>query len=75
MNSVYYERHRLLGINIAYYRNLKNMSQEQLADQLNADQSHVSRIERADVGISLDRLYKIADILEIEPYLLLKPKE
>lgn len=75
MDPAYYERHRLLGINIAYYRNAKNLSQYQLSDKLNIDASHMSKIERAAVGISLDRLYRIADILEVEPYLLLKPKE
>lgn len=75
MSPAYRERHRLLGRNIAYYRNMKDLSQYQLANQIGIDASHLSRIERAVVGISLDRLYKIADILEIEPYLLLKPKD
>ena len=53
MNSAYHRLYRTLGINIAYYRNMKDMSQEQLGDRLEIDQSHVSKIERASIGISI----------------------
>ena len=72
MNSAYHRLYRTLGINIAYYR---NMNQEQLGDRLEIDQSHVSKIERASIGISMDMLCDIAKELEVEPYLLLKPKD
>lgn len=75
MNPAYREIYRVLGLNIAYYRNLRNMSQEQLGDKLDFEQSYVSRIERAAVGISMDTLCDIAKALNVEPYLLLKPKD
>lgn len=75
MDPAYREKYRVMGLNIAYYRNLREMSQEQLGDKLGFVQSYVSRIERASVGISMDKLFRIAEILNIEPYLLLKPKE
>ena len=75
MKSAFLKVNKLVGLNIAYYRNLRNMSQEQLGDRLNIDQSHVSRIERAAIGISMDMLCSIAKELEVEPYLLLKPKD
>ena len=75
MNSAYHRLYRTLGINIAYYRNMKDMSQEQLGDRLEIDQSHVSKIERASIGISMDMLCDIAKELGVEPYLLLKPKD
>lgn len=75
MDPAYHKIYRIMGLNIAYYRNLRNMSQEQLGDKLNFEQSYVSRIERANVGISMDTLCKIAEILNVEPYLLLKPKD
>ena len=37
MNSAYHRLYRTLGINIAYYRNMKDMSQEQLGDRLEID--------------------------------------
>lgn len=51
------------------------MTQEQLGDKLNMEQSHISKIERAAVGISMDTLCDIARELNVEPYLLLKPKD
>lgn len=75
MNPVYHEVFRIMGLNIAYYRNLRGMSQEQLGDKLDFEQSYVSKIERANVGISMDTLCDIAKALNVEPYLLLKPKE
>lgn len=75
MNPVYHEIFRVMGLNIAYYRNLRGMSQEQLGDILDFEQSYVSKIERAGVGISMDTLCDIAKALNVEPYLLLKPKD
>lgn len=75
MNPVYHEIFRVMGLNIAYYRNLREMSQEQLGDILDFEQSYVSKIERAAVGISMDTLCDIAKALNVEPYLLLKPKD
>ena len=75
MKSEFSEFYRILGLNIAYYRNLRGLSQEQLGEKLDIEQPHVSKIERAAIGISMDMLYAIAVALDVEPYLLLKPKE
>ncbi len=75
MKAAYYEIYRIMGLNIAYYRNLRGFSQEQLGDKLSIEQSHVSKIERAAIGISMDMLCDIAKALDVEPYLLLKPKD
>lgn len=75
MKEKYHEVYRIMGLNIAYYRNLRGMTQEQLGDKLNMEQSHISKIERAAVGISMDTLCDIARELNVEPYLLLKPKD
>lgn len=70
MNKEYLEKYKLVGLNIAYYRRLKNFTQESLAEALDIDQTHLSKIERASVGISLDNIFKIADVLDIEVYKL-----
>ena len=75
MDSAHFKIYRLTGLNIAYYRNLRGMTQEQLGDKLNMEKSHISKIERAAVGISMDTLCDIARELNVEPYLLLKPKD
>lgn len=74
MNPAYHEFYRVMGLNIAYYRNLKDLSQEQLGDRLGLPQSHISKIERAAAGISMDMLCAIAEALDVPPHKLLEPK-
>ena len=50
------------------------MSQEKLAEELNISRQHLASIEAPNMnrGVSLELLFNIAAVLEIEPYLLLK---
>ena len=70
MLEEYKGRYRTLGLNIAYYRKLRGLTQEQLAEKAGIERSRVSKTEIAWIGISLDMVYKIADALEVEPYKL-----
>jgi len=70
MIDKYLDRYRTLGLNIAYYRGKRRLSQEQLAEKAGVDRSRISKTEIAWAGTSLDVIYKIADALEIEPYKL-----
>lgn len=56
-----------LGLNIAYYRKLKGMTQLQLAEAVNISRTHMSNIEAPNIptSVSLDALFDIAEILEI----------
>ena len=65
-----YEKYRRLGLNIAYYRKLRGLSQMQLAEMVNISRTHMSRIEIAECGVSLDVLFRITKQLEIEDYQL-----
>lgn len=67
MRKEYAEQYKYLGLTIAYHRKLKGMTQEQLAEEVGIDQTHLSKIERAAVGLSLDLLFAIADSLDVEP--------
>ncbi len=69
-----WERMQDLYYAIGYYRKRKGMSQEELAEALDISRQHLASIEapNMDRGLSLNLLFKIADALEIEPYLLLK---
>lgn len=69
------ERYRNLGLNIAFYRKLRGLSQEKLAEQVNISRTHMSRIETADCAVSLDVVFNLADALQIEPYKLFQNKE
>ena len=62
-----YKKYRLLGLNIAYFRKERGLSQIQLAEKVNISRTHMSRIETADCAVSLDVIFDICDVLEIKP--------
>ena len=61
------QEYKMIGLNIAYYRKLKGMTQLQLAEQVNISRTHMSRIETADCAVSLDVVFDICDALCIKP--------
>ncbi len=67
MNKQYSEKYRHLGLNIAYYRKERNLSQIQLAELINISRTHMSRIETADCAVSLDVVFEICHVLNITP--------
>lgn len=68
------ERMENLSFAIGYYRRKKGYSQEQMAEMLGISRQHLASVEAPGMnrGLSLDLLFNIATVLEIEPYLLLK---
>lgn len=68
------ERMENLSFAIGYYRKKKGITQEKLAEALGISRQHLASVEAPGMnrGISLELLFNIADVLEIEPYLLLK---
>lgn len=68
------ERYIDLGYAIAYYRKRKGLTQEQLAERVGISRQHMGAIEAPNMvrAVSLDVLFNIATVLEIEPYILLK---
>ncbi len=67
MDKNYQESYRKLGLNIAYYRKDRGFTQMQLAELLDIDRSHMSAIELATVGVSLDVIFKLCNILNLSP--------
>ena len=61
------EEYKMIGLNIAYYRKLKGLSQLELAEKVDLSRTHISNIEAPNMptAISLDALLDIADILEV----------
>ena len=61
-----------LGLNIAYYRKLKGMTQAQLAQKVGISRTHISNIEAPKMAkqISVETLLKVADVLEIKTWKL-----
>ena len=75
MKLEYKSYYKKLGLNIAYYRKSNGFTQEVLAEKIGIDQNHMSKIEVASVGVSLDVLFAIAQALHVAPYKLLDFRE
>lgn len=58
-----------MGLKIAYYRKLNEMTQEQLADRIGITAKYLSQIETPSFvqPLSLKTLFAIADIFQIPP--------
>jgi len=58
---------RLLVLTIAYYRKLRGLTQAELAEATNLSRTHISNIEAPNgkTSISLNKLFDIADVLEV----------
>lgn len=54
------------GLKVREQRKLKKLSQEKLALLCNIDRSYIGRIERGEVNITLEKIYEIAQALEID---------
>ena len=63
-------KYELLGLNVAYYRRRNKLTQEQLAELVGIDRTHMGNIELARSGASLDVIFRIADAREIPVYKL-----
>jgi len=61
------QQYRELGLTIAYYRKLKGITQMKLAEAVDLSRTHISNIEAPKVptSVSLDKLFDIADVLEV----------
>ena len=67
MKPEYKELYEKLGLNVVYYRKRKKLTQLQLAEKIDVDRSHISAIELGNVGVSFDVIFKMCEVLEIEP--------
>gem|GEM_PF-1222499 len=74
MISIFAIRYKQIGRKIAYYRRLRNLTQEALAKKINISTSYLSKIECGNYpkSVSLSVLMSIAEGLDIELYLLVK---
>ena len=55
-----------IGNNIKKFRELKDITRDQLASQLNMSLSNYSKIERGEIDLTISRIEQIAHILEID---------
>ena len=67
MDKQFSDSYKNLGLNIAFYRKKRGLTQMQLAELLDIDRSYMSAIELANVGVSLDVIFNICKVLSITP--------
>ncbi len=57
--------YNLVGRKIRHFRRIKNITQEELAFEINTSPAYISNIERGKKKPSLQKLFEIADILGV----------
>lgn len=56
---------KILGINLRYYRNLENLSQEKYYAKYNLSIKHLANAERGNLNVTLDFVDKVSKALNI----------
>ena len=74
MKTDYPERYITLGLKIAYYRKKRGYTQENLAEKVGKSLNFLAQVEGTGTirGISLETLFKMADVLQVAPSKLLE---
>ena len=74
MKTIYADKYRQIGLKIAYYRKLRGMTQEQLAEKLELSPAFIGHVEAPTVNkaVSLDTLFDVAAALDVPPYKFLQ---
>lgn len=67
MKQEYKKLYEKFGLNVYYYRKRERLTQLQLAELANIDRSHISAIELGNVGVSMDVIFKLCEILKVAP--------
>ena len=65
---------QIVGDNIRFIRQKRNISQEALALDARMSRAYVGEVERAEKTISIERLTRLARILGVKPDVLLIPE-
>jgi len=73
MQDEFREYYKLIGLRVAYFRKMKEMTQAQLAEKMGVDTSFIGQIEAVNIykPISMDTLFRLSKALEQPPYKLL----
>lgn len=74
MKTEFAEKYITLGLKIAYYRRKAGFTQEHFAELIGKSVSFVGQIEGTGTvrGVSLETLFKMAEVLKISPAKLLE---
>lgn len=67
MKKEYKHIYEKFGLNVVYYRKKEKLTQLELAELVDVDRSHISAIELGNVGVSLDVIFKMCEVLNLKP--------
>ena len=73
MKQEYKALYEKFGLNVVYYRKRKRLTQLQLAELVDIDRSHISAIELGNVGVSLDVIFRLREVISDEQAGLFAP--
>ena len=70
MKQVYTDKYREIGLKIAYFRKLRGLTQEELAEQAGLTPAFIGHLEAPNItkALSLDALFSIAAVLDVPAY-------
>lgn len=70
MKAIYECEYLQVGLKIAYYRKLRGLTQEQLAERIDRTPAFIGHVEAPNISkaVSLDTLFDIASVLEVPAY-------
>ena len=70
MKEKYFEKYRRIGLKISYYRKLRGLTQENLAEMIDKNLAFIGAVEAPNINrtVSLDTLFDIAEALNVPPY-------
>ena len=70
MRQEFEQEYLQLGLKIAYYRKLRGLTQEELAERIDRSAAFVGHVEAPNIkkAISLDTLFAVAQALDIPVY-------
>ena len=74
MQTEYAERYITLGLKIAYYRKKRGYTHESFAEKVGISLNFLAQVEGTGTvrGVSLETLFKMADVLQVTPSKLLE---
>jgi transcriptional regulator with XRE-family HTH domain len=77
MKEKYFDKYRTIGLKISYYRKLRGLTQEQLAEKIDKNLAFIGAVEAPNVNrtVSLDTLFDIAAALDVPAHKFLTEDE
>lgn len=77
MKRIYADKYRQIGLKIAYYRKLRGLTQEELAERVGLTPAFIGHLEAPNIikALSLDTLFDISAVLEVSPHKFLMFEE